>query len=202
MPGQLSFHYTLPKELSSLAERFPKAANAVLNRTGMEARTKLGVNASDHFNVPAARIKERITVVQSTWNTLRFLIKIKGKKFPLINFVVNGKQNTAKKGVSPQNQRPVIVEIVRGKRTTLAESPFQSAAGGKAFIAKGSVRRRTGNFAVSNHREDITLWRYIHPIIFFKNPAVWNKTVEFIEERLLKELPRVVKVFIETGKES
>jgi hypothetical protein len=206
MPGKLNYTYTLPKGLTELSERFPKAANAVLNRTGAEARTKWAQFIAEEFNVSPARLKERISVVKSSWQTLVFMVKVRGKKFPIIDFVVNGKRPTARKGVHPTAQRPVVVEIVKGKRTTLNESPFSGATGGgKAFIMQSNnklqVRRRTGMFNIQSHKENTTLWRYIHPIIFFKNKNVWERVSEFTQERLIKELPRVIKAFVESGRE-
>lgn len=203
MPGKLIYNYTLPDGIKQLSERFPKAANAVLNRTGAEARTKWGEEITSVFNVAPARVKERISVVQSTWATLRFVVKVKGRKFPIMDFVVSGKRQTARKGVRPEDQQPVVVEIIRGKRTTLGEAPWPGQeGGGKAFIAKGSsqglqIRRRE-----TSQRLPITLWRYIHPVIFFKNQKVYNNVTAFITERLMKELPRVIKVFVETGREA
>lgn len=207
MPGKLNYTYTMPKGLTELAERFPKAANAVLNRTASAARTEWADIISDEFNVAPARLKQRIRIIQSNWQSLSAAIRVNGRKFPIIDFVVNGKRPTAQKGVHPTAQRPVVVEIIRGKRTTLNESPFPNTfGGGKAFIMRGEkrdlqVRRRSGVFNTSTHREHTTLWRYIHPIIFFKNRSVWDRVSEFIEGRLLKELPRVIKAFVESGRE-
>lgn len=207
MPGPLRFQYRLPPDLETLAQRFPKAANAVLNRTGNEARTRLGEYATEHFNIDGADIKKRISVVQSTWNSLTFYIRIKGRKIPMIDFLSGPKKATAQRGISPSMQQAPVVEIIRGKRTTLLDSPFPGQQkGGKAFVMKSKkqgfqIRRRSGEFD-SKNKEHTTLWRYIHPIIIFKNPRVWDRTVAYVEQRLLKELPRVAKVFIETGKES
>ena len=207
MPGKLEFRYTLPDGLKELSDRFPKAANAVLNRTGTEARTRMGEYVAEVYNVQESDIKKRISVKQSTWSTLTFYIFIKGRKFPVIDFLVGSKRITAQKGVNPRNQPAPIVEILRGKKTALLESPFRGQEkGGKAFVMKSKtqgfqIRRRSGEFN-EKKTEHTTLWRYIRPIIFFKNPKVWGKTVSFVEARLLKELPRVIKVFIETGRES
>jgi hypothetical protein len=207
MPGELKFTYTLPDGLKQLADRFPKAANAVLNRTGTETRTKMAEYVAQVYNVDESKIKKRITVRQSTWTSLTFRILVQGRKFPVIDFLVGGKVITAQKGVRPINQKAPIVEILRGKKTALLESPFPGQQkGGKAFVMKSKtqgfqIRRRSGEF-MENGKEHSTLWRYIRPIIFFKNPKVWSNTTKYVEERLLKELPRVIKVFIETGRES
>lgn len=202
MPGKMIFKYDLPPGITELAERFPKAANAVLNRTGKETKTQWAGFITQHFNVKSARVKERISMIQSTWTTLSVVIKVQSKKFPMMDFVVSGKRATARRGTRPEDQQPVAVEIIRGKRTTLNEAPFPGQqGGGKAFIAKGGaqgfqVRRRE-----TEKRLPITLWRYIHPVVFFKNEQVWKSVVEFSRDRLMKEMPRVIKAWVEQGKQ-
>lgn len=202
MPGKMTFRYDLPPGLTELSERFPKAANAVLNRTGAETKTRWAEFITQTFNVKSSQVKERVSMIQSTWTTLSVKINVRSRKFPMIDFVVSGKRPTARKGVRPGDQQPVVVEIIRGKRTTLNEAPWPGQqGGGKAFLSRGQnggmqVRRRE-----TKKQTPITMWRYIHPVIFFKNEQVWNRVVAFAQERLLKELPRVIKAWVEQGKE-
>lgn len=202
MPGKMIFKYDLPPGLTELSERFPKAANAVLNRTGKDTSNEWAEIITRRFNVARARVKERVTMVQSTWTTLSVVIKVKSRKFPTLDFVVSGKRPTASKGVRPEDQSPVVVEIIRGKRTTLAEAPWPGQeGGGKAFI----MRSKSGKLQVRRRetqaRVPTTLWRYIHPAVFFKNEGVYEEVVRFTQERLIKELPRVIKAWVEQGKE-
>lgn len=192
----------IPDDIKNLAQQFPKVGAAVLNRLAKESVTVIVKETAAKFNVKPSMIRDRLKIVRATASSLRAVLNIGRKKFRMLDFVVSGKIPTARKGVSPKEQQAVVVEIIKGKRTTLLESPFAGgSSGGKAFISRGKsgnleVRRRT-----TSTQYPITLWKYVSAGVIINIKKLTPVVQELINKKLPQELPRTIEGWYKAGRD-
>ncbi len=173
-------------DVKKLAQQFPRAAVAVLNRGVQSSQKVVTDKLASEYNLTKKTIRSRIYVrkanIKSLWATIRFSQKginpflfLKSKK-PTVH------------------REPVILEIKKGTSTYV---------GNKFFT---NIGRQTGLLRVmtqpaGNPRSQLALMRYIKGDAVFKTTEIVPTIKNFVEPYLARELPRVVEVWFKTGRE-
>lgn len=183
-PLNFNIKVTLPKEIREAANRFPKAASAVLNRTATECRTFISREVPKEWNVKTSEVRENIKVQKASSNNLTAKLIITSKNFPVIRFVKNPKPTI--------RREPVIVEVKRGKRTELRTRTFIQEVKGKLGVFQ----------RVGEQREPFKYRKYISAGLIFNSQNLRNALKIFAEEKIKTNLPKTIKAFLELGREA
>lgn len=183
MATELKLTVKLPADFKQAANMFPKAGSAVLNRTAQGAVTLLAREIPKQWNIRSSDVRSKITLRRASVNNLRAVIEINSKNFSLSRFMKNKAATT--------RRQPVVVEVKKGKRTTLTNRTFVNTVRGNLAVLQRSGEERLP----FKYRQSVSAW------LIFSSKEMKEKLSKFVDETIRKELPRVIEVFRKTGRE-
>jgi len=181
---KLSLQIRIDDELKNLAQQFPKAGQAVLNRTAREAATLVSKEIPKVYNVKQSDVKKRIAVIGAKAGSLVAILKFSQKGFNPLMFATPKSPTT--------RRQQVFLEVRKGNK---------SAIGNKWFIQRGRGSGKLGLFTQQgDKREELTRHGFLKAGEIFNMPSINQLIQRFAENRIATELPRVIKTFYRQGK--
>jgi len=179
MPGPINIQINVGKNITTIANQFPKAASASLNRIAQGARTELSRDVREEYNIKAADVSKNIVIANATKDNLRVIIRARGSNLPF--FIFDPRQTA--QGVS--------IMIKTGARKVKAGAFLATMKSGHkgVFIREGKKRLPID--------EKYTIG--LPQMITSKN--ISDKLVAFVQDKLPAELVRTIKAFIDLGRE-
>jgi len=184
MSLQFGLKVRMSDDLKNLAQKFPAAGQAVLNRAAGKAEKLVVKQISTEYNVPAAVIDKRIILKKSTQQSLVAVLKFSQKGFNPYYFLKSQEPTT--------RREPVELEIKRGS-TTFAGPKFFTNIGRKS--GKLRVMQQPGE-----DRSKLALMKYLKASEIFDFTKINPMIEQFATEYMKKELPRVIKAFFKSGR--
>ena len=185
MSVKMTMRIRVSEELKTLAQRYPKYAQAVLNRTANEGKTLVAKELSRQRNVQESFIKKYITVVRSTGQSLVAFIRFSERRFNPVWFL-RIKEPTV-------YRERVELQVKRGASRTI---------GGGYFVNIGNKSQRMfiRRQAVKGDRQKLPLLPFIEAKEIFDMAAIRATLTRYVNQRLTTELPRVIKSLYRAGK--
>ena len=176
--------------LARMAESFPKAGAAALNRVIRDASTDAFTKLDQKYRLPKGSFSKLVRYTNASSAHLKAIMRLSGARIPLKLF--NARQT--KSGVS--------VEVTAGKRVILTHTFLAMMKSGhvgvfvRKVIGKGSMK---GMLATSR-RAIVERFTLSFPE-FFNTKAMAEEFKAYATARLPGELTRVIKAFHAIGKE-
>jgi hypothetical protein len=181
---KISMDIRIDDDLKKLAQQFPKAGQAVLNRTAVAARTIVAKEIPKEYKVKSSDIRSRISIVRSTGQRLIATIRFSQRRFNPMMFASPNYPTT--------RQQAVFLEVKKGSK---------EAVGNKWFIQKGVKSGKLNIFTQEGKdRAKLTLMKWLTADKIFDMTKINPLIQRFAEQNIAKELPRVIEAFYKAGK--
>jgi hypothetical protein len=168
------------KDLARLAETFPRAGAAALNRSQMKFKTVVVDDTIDKFNIRKGDINPKIFTIRATPSNLVVKMKAKSKRLTVMRF--DARETTLGGGV--------VVQIVRGQ---------------SKVIRGGFINRVNGNKLVMKRqgksRYPVDAIRTISVSEMMASVKASKDTTRIFIAILEPELTRTIKAFKKLGRE-
>jgi hypothetical protein len=162
------------RELSKVAETFPKAGSAAMNRIARDAKTAIVTDVTGRYNIKKSDISTKITIVPSTPRNLVARIRAAGRRLTVHRF------NARESGMA----HGTVVTIVRGQSKVITGAFIQKVNGMKMVL------KRKGD-----KRYPIDAVRTISVPEMVGTKTVGKTLNEFISAKLPGELKRLIDLW-------
>jgi hypothetical protein len=181
---KLSLTINIDDDLKNLAQQFPKAGQAVLNRTAVYAKTVVSRELPKEYNLRKTDIGSRIKIIRSTNQSLSATLRFSQRRFNPMMFASPNQPTT--------KRQAVFLEIKRGNK---------EAVGAKWFIQRGKKSGKLNIFTQEGgNREQLTLMKWLTADNIFDMGMINPLIERLARQKIEKDLQRVIEAFYKAGK--